>query len=92
VPHHAVIVGNEGIDAAVEFVVGGGVGGCAADVAGEAVQFGEVSDQGPVGPGGEVVAVGEAEVSPLSVGVVEVVGDGEVEFTGTVAGAVSVDE
>jgi len=58
------------------------------------VQFGEVSDQGPAGPGGDVVAVGDAEFGPVGVGFVKVVGDGEgeVEFAGAVARAVPVDE
>jgi hypothetical protein len=79
---------------AVEFVAGGGVGGGAAEVTGEGVQFGEVADQGPAGPGGEVVAVGAAELSALGVGIVEVVGDGEgeVELAGAMAGAIPVDE
>lgn len=78
----------------MEFVAGGGVGGGAADIAGEGVQFGEVADQGPAGTGGDVVAVGGVELGPVVVGLVEVVGDGEgeVEFAGAVAGAVPVDE
>jgi hypothetical protein len=45
VPHNAAVIGDEGADASMQLLAGGGVGGGAAYIAGEGVQFGEIADQ-----------------------------------------------